>query len=532
MSKIGKTIDSSTQYTIDINIDNKENAKKEKLIESILEKKYSNIVKKSFFKNRDLSLTQRRLLEQSLKEERKILSSRNISDISAYQNYLLKNPNTSKMAENFFANYDEKKIKDLRKNFLGLKKDSKEIESEKRKKEKDTNQEDNLSNSIKNLLNNFNRLGKENNKYEKGLKKLNKKLNQLYKNTSNTIFGIFDKFKIPSYYRRYGASRFIAPTITGSAISTLIASLYKGISDSKRETWLSEITGKKNRPLNRAMNNVLIKRMMKSGSSYDQAINSIYMINDALNDPEKLKQLMNTTLTPLSPFMSIQGVLEAFKNNPNQIAQQRIRNNFGFDITRGQYGNITREELEEAKRLVKQQEKTTESLREINVLWKRFSEKSITFLGGVAGDTNKILDYFAQNKKDKEKLEKNKPLREMEARAKQKATFYTGNGDTYFDKDLYYKNLQQEMVNHIRENRGISTNENTENKNSVETVSQNIEINFNVEQLNDIANILNDIQKNPESLNKYSQNNDNNIILREILSKVSKTSYQSNNLGN
>lgn len=527
MSKIGKTIDSSTQYTIDINIDDKENIKKEKLIESILEKKYSNITKKSFFKNRDLSLTQRKLLDESLKKERETLSSRNISDISAYQNYLLKNPNTSKMAENFFANYDEKKIKDLRKDFLVLKKDSKEIESEKRKrdKEKDINQDNNLSYSVKNLSNNFNRLSKESKKYEKGLNKLNK-------NTKNKILDVFDKFKIPSYYRRYGASRFIAPTITGSAISTFIASLYKGISDSKRETWLSEITGKKNRPLNRAMNNVLIKRMMKAGSSYDQAINSIYMINDALNDPEKLKQLMNTTLTPLSPFMSIQGVLEAFKNNPNQIAQQRIRNNFGFDITRGQYGNITREELEEAKRLVKQQEKTTESLREINVLWKRFSEKSITFLGGVAGDTNKILDYFTQNKKDKEKLEKNKPLREMEAKAKQKATFYTGNGDTYFDKDLYYKNLQQEMVNHIIENREISTNKNTENKNSIETVSQNIEINFNVEQLNDIANILNDIQKNPESLNKYSQNNDNNVILREILSRVSKTSYQSNNLGN
>lgn len=527
MSKIGKTTDSSTQYTIDINIDNKEIIKKEKLIESILEKKYSNIVKKSFFKNKDLSLTQRRLLEQSLKEERKTLSSRNISDISAYQNYLLKNPNTSKMAENFFASYDEKKIKNLRKDFLRLKKESKEIESEKRKKdkEKDINQDNNLSYSIKNLSNNFNKLSKESKKYEKGLNKLNK-------NTKNKILDIFGKFKIPSYYRRYGASRFIAPTITGTAISTFIASLYKGISDSKRETWLSEITGKKNRPLNRAMNNVLIKRMMKAGSSYDQAINSIYMINDALNDPEKLKQLMNTTLTPLSPFMSIQGVLEAFKNNPNQIAQQRIRNNFGFDITRGQYGNITREELEEAKKLVKQQEKTTESLREINVLWKRFSEKSITFLGGVAGDTNKILDYFTQNKKDEEKFEKNKPLREMEERARQKATFYLGFGETYFDKDLYYKNLQQEMVNHIRENRGISTNENTENKNSVETVSQNIEINFNVEQLNDIANILNDIQKNPESLNRYSQNNDYNAILREILSRVSKTSYQSNNLGN
>lgn len=541
MSKIGKTIDSSSQYTIDINIDNKENTNflKEKLARTILKKKYGNIIEKIFLEKGNVSHKQKNFLYKSFKEEKKTLSSKNISDINNYKDYLLKHPNTSLKAENFFSRYNEKKINDLRKDFLGLKKESKKIEFEKRKQygkeneEKDKNK--NLSNYTKNLSNNFNRLGKAIKRYEKILDKSNK-------NKKNKIFDIFDKFKIPSYYRRYGVSRFIAPTITGSAVSILMASLYKSISDSKRETWLSEITGKKNRPLNRAMNNVLIKRMMKAGSSYDQAINSIYMISDALNDPEKLKQLMNTTLTPLSPFMSIQGVLEAFKNNTNQIAQQRIRNNFGFDITRGQYGNITQEEIEEAKKLVKEQEKTTESLREINILWKRFSEKGITLLGSIAGGANEILDYFSKDNKDKEEWKENQlltePLRRIEMIARDKSTFvrpgknFWSPPEKYVDEDLYHKYLQQEMANYIKGNLGISTNKNTENKNSIETVSQNIEINFNVEQLNDIANILSNIQKNPEFLNKYSQNNDNNIILREILSKISKTSYQSNNLGN
>ena len=53
--------------------------------------------------------------------EKKQMSNREVDDIKEYGRYLLKYPNTNKMAENFFAIFDEKKQK---KAVKGLKKDS------------------------------------------------------------------------------------------------------------------------------------------------------------------------------------------------------------------------------------------------------------------------------------------------------------------------------------------------------------------------------------------------------------------------
>ena len=127
MSRISKT-SNDNQYTINIDLDNI--SEKENLINKILDKKYNDLLSKNNFKRRELSSEKLARIRDMKNLEKKQMSNREVDDIKEYGRYLLKYPNTNKMAENFFAIFDEKKqkkaVKGLKKDFSSLKKEKKE----------------------------------------------------------------------------------------------------------------------------------------------------------------------------------------------------------------------------------------------------------------------------------------------------------------------------------------------------------------------------------------------------------------------